>query len=801
MNNQAPEILLYTPAIALERFLNRRWQKFTTTLGIIIGTVAIGGFFYSTYLVPSALSSTFLGIGAIAASFLITICLLRFFHNAFYYRGFSEREQGNTGTTYEVARMLYDANGDVLGAFARSPQGYETLMRLGLTDENVQALLSSERAKLSVASLPLPEGQYITFRDIGLVLYEIDPVYKQTLTVSGVTKDIYFNTLNWVTRRYYAYKNEKRWWSRDNLSKLTGIGREWSYGSAYLLDRFSRSLSNNSVFATLINDHSCASEKVEEVEQVLARSREANLILVGEPGVGKMDILLRIAERIKRKVSHPSLTNRHFIVLDTELLLAQFDSKQELERTILTMFTQAERAGNVIMVIENIAGFITAGASIGVDVVALLEPYLGAPELNVVFTENPNRYHHDLETLGMMQRIETIYVEPTSLIGTERLLEDVARRYEVQYQSILTYPGLQAIAMSADRYIPTGVMPDKAIDLLVEIMGAAGAAHATHVTEEFVQSYVQQKTGIPMGPIKDSERGVLLGLEDKLHERVVGQDAAITAISSAMRRARAGTQAADRPLGSFLFLGPTGVGKTETAKALANVFFGSESTLQRLDMSEFSGPDGLERLLGESNTSGIISDMMQEHPYAVLLLDEFEKAARSVHDLFLQILDDGRFTDARGTIVNMRNTIIIATSNAGSQHIIEAVQQAKKLADIQEEIVNMIIRDGVYRPELINRFDSVILFEPLSRDEQKVVARYLLKELQERLQPKGYTLALAEDVVALVAEEGYNPQFGARPMRRVIQDQIEEIVARKIIAGSLKTGETITITAADLTAQ
>ena len=802
MNKQTPEILLYTPAIALEQFLNRRWQKVVTTAFILAAIGSVGGYVYSTYIAPSELAGTFLGVGAISVSFLISISLLRFFHNAFYYRGFSTHDRDNkSGATYEVARIFYNASGDTTGAFARSPQGYETLMRIGLTNEDIRQFLQQDRAKLPVSALPLPDNQYITFRDVGLVLYETDVVYKQMLAAKGVTDDIYFNTISWVTRRYYTYKNEKRWWSKENLSKLTGIGREWSYGSAYLLDRFSRNLTNNSIFSTLINDHSYASEKVEEVELVLARSREANVILVGEPGVGKMDILLRIDERIKRKVAHSNLSDRRFIVLDTERLLAQFDNKQELERTILTMMNQAQRAGNVIMVVASIASFVRAAESIGVDIITLIEPYLGAPDINIIFTDNPSSYHHEIETLGIIQRMETIYIEPPSLLGTERLLEDVVRSYENKFNTVLTYPGLQAITISADRYIPTGVMPDKAIDLLVEVMGAAGQAGATHVTEEFVQKHVSQKTGIPIGPIQDSERETLLGLEDKLHERVVGQDAAITAISSAMRRARAGIQDSERPMGSFLFLGPTGVGKTETAKALANVFFGSENSMQRLDMSEFSGADGLERLLGDGNTSGIISDMMQEHPYAVLLLDEFEKASQGVHDLFLQILDEGRFTDTRGNIVNMRNTIVIATSNAGSKSIIQAVQAGRKLSELQEPIVDSIIKDGIYRPELINRFDGVIIFEPLNQEEQKVVAGYLTNELQERMRQKGYSLVLSDDLITEVAKRGYNPQFGARPMRRVIQDEIEEMVARKIIAGSLKKGDTITITATDLASQ
>lgn len=801
MNKQAPEILIYTPAIVLEQVLNRRWQKVITASFLIAGILSGGGYVYSTFIIPSELAVAFLGAGSIAVSFLITTSLLRFFHNAFYYRGFGESEQESTGTTYEVARIFYHANGDVTGAFARSPQGYETLKRLGLNDTDIEQFIQSDRPKISVFALPLPDNQYVTFKDLGLILFETDLIYKKILTEKGVTDDIYFNTLSWVTRRYYAYKNEKRWWSKENLSKINGLGREWSYGTAYLLNRFSREITNNSIFSNLINDNSYASNKVEEIEIILARSRESNVMLIGEPGVGKIDILLRIAERIRRRVSHPNLSDRRFIVLDTDRILAQFDSKQELERTFLTMLNQAENAGNVILVIENIASFIRAAESIAVDVVALIEPYLGSPELNIIFTETPNNYHHEIETLNVMHKIETVYVEPPSLLGTERLLEDIVRNYEIKYQTVLTYPGLQAIATDAERYIPTGVMPDKAIDLLVEIMGAAGQSGVSHVTEDFVQSYVRQKTGIPVGPIDTKEREMLLGLELKLHEKVVGQDAAITAISSALRRARAGIQDTNRPLGSFLFLGPTGVGKTETAKALAGVFFGSEATMQRLDMSEFSGSDALERLLGEPKSSGIISDMMQEHPYAVFLLDEFEKANQEVHDLFLQILDEGRFTDARGETVNMRNTIVIATSNAGSQFIIRAVQANQNLTQIKETIISEIIKDGIYRPELINRFDGVILFEPLGHEEQKTVAGFLLEELKERMNQKGYNLVFDDNLIKMVAETGYNPEFGARPMRRVIQDQIEEAVARKIITGSLKKGGVIHLTASDIATQ
>jgi ATP-dependent Clp protease ATP-binding subunit ClpC len=341
-------------------------------------------------------------------------------------------------------------------------------------------------------------------------------------------------------------------------------------------------------------------------------------------------------------------------------------------------------------------------------------------------------------------------------------------------------------------------MPDKAIELLIDIATRAKQANVSITTENFVYEVVSNRTGIPTGPIGTAERDLLLNLEDTLHERVIGQQSALDAIARTMRRARAGIQAGERPIGSFLFLGPTGVGKTETAKALAHVFFGNEQNMTRIDMSEFSGEDALPRLIGNGTDSGVLSDMLREHPYCVLLLDEFEKGSRAVHDIFLQILDEGRFTDARGDTVNARNTIIIATSNAGSQLILKTVQQRLALATLEQEIINHIIKEGVYRPELLNRFDSTIIFEPLTQEEQGQVAGLMLRGLYERVKSQGFELIVNRDLMDLLVKKGYDPQFGARPMQRVIQDVVEEKIAQRIIGGIAK-GSTISLTAADFT--
>jgi ATP-dependent Clp protease ATP-binding subunit ClpC len=369
--------------------------------------------------------------------------------------------------------------------------------------------------------------------------------------------------------------------------------------------------------------------------------------------------------------------------------------------------------------------------------------------------------------------------------------------YEHDHHVFFTYPAVVKIAESADRYVVEGVMPDKAVSLMAEIASRAEQSGVKIILDSFVNESVQAKTGIPTGPVTDKERELLVHLEDVLHERVIGQRDAIKAIASAMRRARAGIQSSERPISSFLFLGSTGVGKTETAKALAYTFFGSEDTMLRFDMSEFSDSDGLSRLVGTSAQAGALSSALREHPYSVVLLDEFEKSSESVHDLFLQILDEGMFTDAKGAQVNARNCIIIATSNAGSDIIFEYVKKGEKPADHKDEIIDTIINRAIYKPELINRFDAVVLFETLGETEQKQIAGLMLQDLQKRMRDRGYELVVDDMLIEVLMMKGFDPEFGARPLRRAIQDVLEERIAAKIIRENLQRGAIIQFTPED----
>ena len=608
------------------------------------------------------------------------------------------------------------------------------------------------------------------------------------------------STLRWIVSLEHKRKRQERWWSKENLSKTTGLGREWSYGTAFTLERYSRSIYTSAVYSTLTNDPALAESTVEKIEAALAKVKGSNVLLIGEAGVGKMDLVLEVSKRMKQGRSLHAIAGQQMHVLDTARLFATHRTKQDLEETILHLFDEALSAGNNIIVIENISTVIKEAEGAGVFLPELLDQYLATTELHVIATDTPGAFHQLLEPLGgFTRRFSEIFLETADRSATTRVLEGVAIATEAKQNIIFSYESLVAITEAADRYLVEGVMPDKAITLLIDIASAAHREKQILITADFVYKEVSKKTNVPAGPISSEERDLLLHLEDKLHEQVIGQRTAIDAISRTMRRARAGIQASDKPIGSFLFLGPTGVGKTETAKALANVFFKGADHMRRIDMSEYSDPDAAQRLIGDQEVSGVLAEILREHPYCVVLLDEFEKAHQTVHDLFLQILDEGIFTDGRGTKVNARNTIIIATSNAGAPLILKTVQQRQSLAHLESEIINHIVETGLFRPELINRFDSTIIFEPLNKTEQGSVANLLLKDLYARIKDRGYQLSIGPELMQVLIDKGYDPEFGARPMQRVFQDLVEEKVAQKIISGSLKKGETLTLTIHDFT--
>ncbi|NCN12001.1 ATP-dependent Clp protease ATP-binding subunit [Candidatus Kaiserbacteria bacterium] len=798
---------VYAPAIRLTSVIGRptlSLLRSASFVGMTVSAVGAVGAWYIPFGSYAHFATPFLGSSALFAAFWLEQMLVFSYHNSFYFHGLNSLigldEEDISGATYDVAAAVLKYPHDVTLAFCTSSFGTQALLRSGISSEAVAQYLHKTRPKISTDMVVVPEEEMFSLIGLGKYLLAHDTSFKALFTEAGITENIFLGALRWVVGSYHQEKRRMRWWSKDNLSRTTGIGREWAYGTAYLLEKFSRDIKTSAVFSTLGADSSFAAEKVSEIESTLVRAKDSNVLIIGEAGVGKIDLVMEVAKRIQTGKSLDAISGRQLIVLDTNRLFAVHRDKQALELTLLQMFDEAIEAGNIIIVIENLSTFIREAQILGVFIPELLDEYLALPQLQIIATDTPGAYHTFLEPLGAFtRRFAEVLIESPDLSATTRVLENVAVQHEVKNNILFTYAGLHAVTIAADRYIVEGVMPNKAVELLIDIATKAQQTNTRIITEDFVYETVSEKTGVPAGPIQDNERELLLHLEDQLHQQVIGQQAALSAIARTMRRARAGIQATDKPIGSFLFLGPTGVGKTETAKALAKIFFGNEDKLQRLDMSEYSGEDALMQLIGNGEKPGVLPMMLREHPYCVLLLDEFEKATQSVHDLFLQVLDEGMFTDARGMRVNARNTIIIATSNAGSQLILKTVQQRKALVHLTQEIIDHIVQEGIYRPELINRFDSTIVFEPLTIAEQTDVASLMLGSLYDRIKNQGYDLQVSRALLDVLVEKGYNPEYGARPMQRVLQDVIEEKIAQKIIAGTVAKGDAIILEKTDFT--
>ncbi|GMQ95103.1 MAG: hypothetical protein BMS9Abin13_213 [Patescibacteria group bacterium] len=542
-------------------------------------------------------------------------------------------------------------------------------------------------------------------------------------------------------------------------------------------------------------------EERKQLEIILSRAHEANALLVGEEGVGKMSVIYDFAWEIAKETAVPALRHKRVVYLDTGVLIAATKEKTGFEAELLEILQQAENAGNVILALGNLPSFIINAKSLGSDVMGLLGPYLESSSLQMIAISDTENFHRILgRDAGIMTHFEKIMMEEPDTEKIFVILEDVARDLERQSRIFFTYGAISEAVTSAENYFSDAVMPDKAIDLLMETVPLLAQKRKHLVRREDILELVESKTHIPVGKIKEAEKEKLMNLEELLHRRIIGQDEAVFAVSNAMRRSRTGIRDPQKPIGTFLFLGPTGVGKTETAKALASVFFGDDDAILRLDMSEYQTTDALSRLIGsfEEEKIGTLSTLLREKPYGVLLLDEFEKTNPEVLDLFLQILDEGFFSDMRGKRVNARNIIFIATSNAGSDIIWEAVKAGRKLSDLKDEIIEQIIKRGIFKPELLNRFDATVLFHPLRPEDLKKITVLMLGKLQKRLREKGVDLVVNDVLTNYVATQGYNPAFGARPMNRVIQERVEQLIADKLLSGELPRGSKVELTEAEL---
>lgn len=697
-----------------------------------------------------------------------------------------------------------------LSSLPQSEVGINTLLRLGISVEEFGDFLAQYQHETPVmfdhsAELftSLPQDRDITAGDLLAIVFNHDPVFREFIISKQADEQSLTLAALWIEQQITREDEENRWWSREKLGRIQGLAKTWAYGPVFTLMQFAARVSDEAALMRPIVLTGRENE-TKLLEDALLTQANANVIIVGEPGAGKETLILGLTQMILQGKIFPKLESKRVFQLSGAVLIATGKTKGETEAILIRILNEAVSAGDIILVIDQFPEFVQSLDNVGIIASQILQPYFASSTLHIIAMADVTPFRKIIESnaalMAHFQKIEVLQPDEKELMP---ILQEIAPAIEAQARGnvLLTYPALKKVAEAGVRYLVEGALPERAITLMQELVNYASSRHITLIGPELVAEYISKKTKIPLGAITKEEQEKLLNLEDRLHDHVINQTEAINAIANTIRRARAGIGEPKRPIGSFLFLGPTGVGKTETAKALATVYFGREDAMIRFDMTEYQTEGSIERLIGsfEKNEPGILASRLRSSPYGTLLLDEFEKADKKVVDLFLQILDEGFFSDAFGEQVNMRNTIIIATSNAGAQMIWHLVEDNIDPSTKKSAIIAEIQQEGKFKPELLNRFDAIIIFQPLSQEHLRHVARLMFKKLEGRLkEQQNITFVTTDELVEETVRLGYDPTFGARPMRRFIQDKIEKIIAEKIIKGELTRGESIAIGAKDI---
>ena len=610
-------------------------------------------------------------------------------------------------------------------------------------------------------------------------------------------------------------------------------------------------------------------KEIDKIIQVLSRRTKNNPVLIGEPGVGKSAVVEGLAQAIVNNQVPDLLKNKIVFSLDLASMVAGSKYRGDFEERLKNAINQIKTNGNVILFIDEIHQLVGAGSTSegNMDAANILKPMLARGELQTIGATTLEEYRKYIEKDAALERRFTpVQVDEPSVEDTVEILRGLRDKYEAHHKVVITDEAIIAAATLSDRYITDRYLPDKAIDLIDEAASRArlnsyntpaavkeledklkrlnqektkaakdeNYSQAQKLVEEInavqqeinaakkdwkggtqtnapsigsneVADIVSSWTGVPVTKLTEQESEKLLHLEDNLHKRIIGQDEAVSAVARAIRRARAGLSEPNKPIGSFIFVGPTGVGKTDLAKALAECMFGDEKLMVRLDMSEYMEKHTVSKLIGappgyvgyDDNNGGQLTEKIRRKPYSVVLFDEIEKAHPDVFNILLQILDDGRLTDSKGRVINFKNTIIIMTSNVGASQIKKMSnfgfrsEEDDGYVDMRENIMDALREQ--FKPEFLNRLDDIIIFRKLTREEQGQICEKIIEGVAQKLKVKNVSLKITPAAMDKLLEEGYSEEYGARPMKRVVQKRIEDRLSDEILAGNVLPGELVTV--------
>lgn len=656
---------------------------------------------------------------------------------------------------------------------------------------------SFEKTIMEAAQLAAGRGlSVISEKELLAALAKQDAFFKQVLIEYDLTAKDVENVAFWLDSLELQMERRSKFWTRENLAAAGSIGKDWASGFTVNLDQYCTDWTRVGTGA-LFNEIIGHAHERQEVETALAKSSFKNALIIGAEGSGRKSIVRAIAKRAYLGISLPELNYKRLVELDLVRLLAKNQDPEKVEFLLDQIFQEVLAAQNVILIIDNLERFVETGAAKpgATDISGILAKYLALPHFQFIGITSFDGLHRNLEkNPSMLEYFTKVEVQEITEFETIRILQNLAVGMEQEHKLLIVYPAVREIVNLAGRYFPAAPFPKKGIDILEETVSYVISLKQHAVLPSHVAKIISDKTQIPVGKMEFKEKSVLLNLENLIHQKIIGQKEAVSEISVAMRRARSGISNKKRPMGVFLFFGPTGVGKTETAKALAEIYFGGQEKMIRLDMSEFQAVTDIPRLLGsmgQVDQQGILTTAVRENPFSLVLLDEIEKAHIDILNLFLQVFDDGYINDGQGRKVIFSNTIIICTSNAGAPDIFKAVEAGTALD--KDAILGGLFERGIFKPEFVNRFDASIIFHPLTRENLMDIAQLMLESLAKNLLEKEVTLVITGPLKQKMVDLSYKPQFGAREMRRVMQDKIESPIAQALLEDKIVKGNKIEI--------
>jgi ATP-dependent Clp protease ATP-binding subunit ClpC len=743
-------------------------------------------------------------IGWAAGWFVIGCAILPYMLVAWYHHDLRHLPTGQGDTVTDLL------SGDILGQLPEKPSPLDVAnavgrvvsgqfmgARFGITPTMLQSLASNDPAQTNMLwqradAVRLKNNlDHITGSVLVVALVRSVPDYESLIAQIHLDDDDLDRGVLWQNhlRQLIATHTTRK--------RTGGIARDWSFGYIPLLTRFGHNISEqiSRGGGILTVDVASHTEAIDRLIDTFGSGGRQNAVLVGSEGAGKTTIIHAFAEHLLDATAAipESLKFRQVFILDSSALIGAAPGRGELEELVMRVLGEAYSAKNIIICLDNAQLFFEEGVG-AVDLSNVLQPILDAGNLRVILSMDEQRYLQiSQRNATLVNSLNRINVAPADRTETLVVMQEQLIYAEIQRHVTYMYQALKEAYRLGERYVHDLAMPGRALKLLE----SAAAYHENGlVTINSVQQAIEKTLDVKVSVASTADdRDRLLNMEDLIHQRMVNQSRAVSVVSDALRRARAGVRNQNRPIGTFLFLGPTGVGKTELSKALADVYFGGEDRMIRVDLNEYVRPGDVARLIadGARDSSSLTARVMKQ-PFSVVLFDEIEKAAPEVLATLLQMLDEGILRDERNRDISFRDAIVIATSNAGADRIREYVDRGYDVEQFENDFVNELINTNQFRPEFLNRFDEIVVFRPFTKQELVLVLDLILASVNKTLQSQKVSVVVDDDAKQVLVQKGYDPRMGARPMRRVVQRAVENTVAKQMLSGTVKPGDVIVIT-------